>query len=130
MDKVSLACVSVFLVILLVAQNVELVTEVFYENGDDLAHSGSLLDKTYYQDYQDYEYQDEQVSSLSLTLKLLPLIVINIVLFLVLFLAAVTTTAANGKRKRSVLLDDNFGKDAPKGCSIFAFPSLLNLVAC
>lgn len=123
MDKVSLAFVAVFFVILLVAQNVELVTEHLYDNDDDL-NSAYWLDKSYYQDYQEYEYQDEKVSSLSLTFKLVPLIVINIVLFLVLFVAAVTTTAANGKRKRSVLLDDDFGHDAKKEGIIFDFPLL------
>lgn len=132
MDKVSLVLVTVLLVIVLAAQNVELVSEMLSYDDDvnDSEVASSWLDKTYYhQDYQDYEYyDDEKVSSLSLPLKLLPLIVINIVLFLVLFLAAFTTTAASGKRKRSVMPDNDCETDICNDGSLFViFPLPKNL---
>lgn len=115
MDKVSLVLVTALLVFILAVQKVELGSETFVydddvnENNEFASAWLDRADKTYYQDYdQDYVYYDEKVPSLYLPLKLLPLIVINIVLFLVLFVAAfATSTAVSGKRKRSVTPDND-----------------------
>lgn len=114
MDKVSLVLVTALLVFILAVQKVELGKETFvYDDDVNENEFGSAwldrADKTYYQDYeQDYVYYDEKAPSLNLPLKLLPLIVINIVLFLVLFVAAfATSTAVSGKRKRSVTPDND-----------------------
>jgi hypothetical protein len=107
--------VTALLVFILAVQKVELGSETLLydddvnENNEFASAWLDRADKTYYQDYdQDYVYYDEKVPSLYLPLKLLPLIVINIVLFLVLFVAAfATSTAVSGKRKRSVTPDND-----------------------